>query len=101
MKKRIDWKAIELEFHAGKTSIRGIAITHRVSEGAIRKRAKVGGWWRQRTDCAPSAFALALSLQSLIDAASPESASSLRMQLDRLIHNFRSEIASAVQGQSN
>lgn len=43
-KKVIDWKGIEKDFRAGKTSIRQIADWYGVSEGAIRKRAKAGNW---------------------------------------------------------
>jgi hypothetical protein len=97
MRKRIDWKTIAVDFHAGKISVRGIAITHGVSEGAIRKRAKVGGWWRQRTDCAPSAFALALTLQRLLDSAPTDLAARLRMGIDRIICEFGAEIESIGQ----
>ena len=43
-KKTIDWKGIERDFRAGKTSIRQIAEWYGVSEGAIRKRAKRDNW---------------------------------------------------------
>ena len=41
-----DWAAIEAEFRAGKRAIRQIAKRHEVSDTAIRKRAKAGGWVR-------------------------------------------------------
>lgn len=43
-KKTIDWKGIERDFRAAKTSIRQIAEWYEVSEGAIRKRAKAENW---------------------------------------------------------
>lgn len=43
-KKTIDWKGIERDFRAGKTSTRQIAEWYGVSEGAIRKRAKAENW---------------------------------------------------------
>lgn len=43
-KKAIDWKGIERDFRAAKTSIRQIAEWYEVSEGAIRKRAKAENW---------------------------------------------------------
>lgn len=43
-KKVIDWKGIEKDYRAGKTSIRQIAEWYGVSEGAVRKRAKAHNW---------------------------------------------------------
>lgn len=52
-KKVIDWKGIEKDYRAGKTSIRQIAEWYDVSEGAIRKRAKAHNWSRMlRADAA-------------------------------------------------
>jgi hypothetical protein len=52
-KKVIDWKGIEKDYRAGKTSIRQIAEWYAVSEGAIRKRAKANNWSRMiRADAA-------------------------------------------------
>ncbi|SHJ70786.1 hypothetical protein SAMN05444159_1281 [Bradyrhizobium lablabi] len=52
-KKVIDWKGIEKDYRAGKTSIRQIAEWYGVSEGAIRKRAKANNWSRMiRADAA-------------------------------------------------
>lgn len=45
-KKPIDWSEIERDFRAGSMSIREIARWYSVSDGAIRKRAKAGGWTR-------------------------------------------------------
>ncbi len=42
----IDWAAIETDFRDGDMSIRDLARWHRVSEAAVRKRAKAGGWTR-------------------------------------------------------
>lgn len=56
-KKTIDWKGIERDFRAGKTSIRQIAEWYEVSEGAVRKRAKSENWSRlQRPDDAADTF---------------------------------------------
>ena len=45
-KRQIAWDEIEKSFRAGKSSGRQIAKQHRISEGAIRKRAKAGNWVR-------------------------------------------------------
>ncbi len=41
-----DWEAIETAYRAGVMSLREIASQHRISEGAIRKRAKRDDWSR-------------------------------------------------------
>lgn len=41
-----DWAAVEADFRAGKLSNVQIANKFGVTEGAIRKRAKAGGWVR-------------------------------------------------------
>jgi hypothetical protein len=43
----IDWVRIELEYLDGEDSIREIADRHEISDTAIRKHAKAGGWQRQ------------------------------------------------------
>lgn len=48
-KKAIDWTGIEKDYRAGTRSIREIAGWFSISEGAIRKRAKAGGWTRQKS----------------------------------------------------
>ena len=45
-KQNVDWEKVEMEFRAGQVSIRAIAQEYRVSEGAIRKRAKRENWQR-------------------------------------------------------
>jgi len=45
-KSTIDWDRIELEYLAGEDSIREIADRHEISDTAIRKKAKAGGWTR-------------------------------------------------------
>lgn len=45
-KTTIDWPRIELEYLDGEDSIREIADRHEISDTAIRKRAKAGGWER-------------------------------------------------------
>lgn len=45
-----DWEAIERAFRAGALSIRTIADRHGVSDTAIRKRAKAGGWERDLSE---------------------------------------------------
>lgn len=47
--KPIDWAEIERDFRTGTMSIREMAKWYGVSEGAIRKRAKAGGWEREGT----------------------------------------------------
>ena len=49
-KRKIDWEAIEREFRAGQLSIREIAKTFNLTEGAIRKRAKADKWQRSLAD---------------------------------------------------
>ena len=44
--KPIDWDDIEKDYRAGAMSIREIARWHRLTEGAIRKKAKKEGWTR-------------------------------------------------------
>lgn len=41
-----DWLAIEGDYRAGKRPLRAIAEDHGITEGAIRARAKKGGWAR-------------------------------------------------------
>jgi hypothetical protein len=48
----IDWAGIESDFRTGAMSIRELAKWHQVSEAAVRKRAKAGGW--VRADAAPT-----------------------------------------------
>lgn len=45
-----DWEAIERAYRAGALSIRTIADRHGVSDTAIRKRAKAGGWERDLSE---------------------------------------------------
>jgi hypothetical protein len=42
----VDWEAIETLYRCGVLSIREIAKTHGLSDGAVRKRAKRDGWDR-------------------------------------------------------
>lgn len=46
MKQRADWERIEAEFRVGILSIKEIARQHGISDAAIHKRAKAGGWDR-------------------------------------------------------
>lgn len=48
--KQPDWEAIERAFRAGALSIRTIAERNGVSDTAIRKRAKAGGWERDLSE---------------------------------------------------
>lgn len=43
-KKQIDWSAIRTDWEKSDWSIRRIAEWYQVSDGAIRKKAKTGGW---------------------------------------------------------
>jgi hypothetical protein len=45
----VDWEAIEALYRCGLLSIREIAKTHGLSDGAVRKRAKRDGWDRDLT----------------------------------------------------
>jgi hypothetical protein len=49
LKAAVDWRGIETLFRAGALSIREIAKTHGLSDGAVRKRAKRDGWDRDLT----------------------------------------------------
>lgn len=46
MARNIDWIAIEGEYRSGHRSLRQIADDYSVTEGAIRAKAKKGGWTR-------------------------------------------------------
>ena len=49
VKPAVDWESIETLYRAGALSIREIAKTHGLSDGAVRKRAKRDGWDRDLT----------------------------------------------------
>lgn len=46
---KTDWEAVERDYRAGLLSLREIAGPAGITEGAIRKRAKVNGWERNLT----------------------------------------------------
>ncbi len=43
-RRKIDWEAVEKEYRSGQVSNVMLGEKHGVSEGAIRKRAREGGW---------------------------------------------------------
>lgn len=45
-----DWERIEADYRAGLLSVREIAGSHGITEGAIRKRAKRDGWERDLSE---------------------------------------------------
>lgn len=45
-RKACDWEAVERDYRAGIFSIREVGRLHKLSEGAIRKKAKEQGWER-------------------------------------------------------
>lgn len=47
--KQPDWEAIERAYRAGSLSVRAIADSNEITEGAVRKRAKKEGWTRDLT----------------------------------------------------
>jgi hypothetical protein len=49
LKAAVDWEAIETLYRCGVLSIREIARTHGLSDGAVRKRSKRDGWDRDLT----------------------------------------------------
>lgn len=49
-KKAVDWSEIERDFRTGTMSIREIARWYGVTDTAIRKKAKAGGWVRENAD---------------------------------------------------
>lgn len=50
VKRVTDWESVERAYRAGTLSIREVAKLHDVSDTAIRKKAKAGGWQRDLTD---------------------------------------------------
>lgn len=46
MTAKTDWVAVERDYLETRKSVREIGRTHSISEAAIRKRAKAGGWVR-------------------------------------------------------
>jgi len=48
--KQPDWEAIERAFRAGSLSVRAIAERHKISDTAIRSKAKKNGWSRDLTE---------------------------------------------------
>jgi hypothetical protein len=48
--KRHDWQAIEMAYRVGMLSVREIARQHKLTEGAIRKRATKGAWERDLSE---------------------------------------------------
>ena len=49
-RKQIDWEAIHREYRAGQLSIREIGRQYNVTDGAIRKHAKLYKWQRDLSD---------------------------------------------------
>lgn len=49
MRPPLDWESIETSYRAGVLSLRELGKQYSVSEGAIRKKAKAGGWKRDLT----------------------------------------------------
>lgn len=45
---KIDWSPVRIEYEAGRASNRKLAARFGVSEGALRKQAKAGGWVRTK-----------------------------------------------------
>ena len=90
-RKQIDWESVEVEYRAGKLSLREIAGKCGCTEGAIRKRAKKEGWARDlsakiehevrtrlvrsevRSSCAPTE-------KEIIDAVSERSANIIKAE---------------------
>lgn len=74
-RKDIDWSAIKTDYTTGDMSIRDLADWNKVSEAAIRKRAKAEGW--VRLDAAPKApkkrrdLTVSLGLANQPDEAEP------------------------------
>jgi len=65
-----DWNAIEAAYRTGAGSLREIAAEYGVTEGAIRARAKKGGWARPAgfTQCVePRLTALEEQVEALAD----------------------------------
>jgi transposase-like protein len=49
-KGKTDWESIEKQYRAGVLSVREIAKQHGVTDGAIRKKAKVNAWERDLSE---------------------------------------------------
>jgi hypothetical protein len=63
----IDWERAEWLYRQGKISVREIARQAKVSEGAVRKRAKGQGWSREpstQIDVDAEVEAVALAIRS-------------------------------------
>jgi len=67
-----NWQAIEAEYRHGKYSVREIARRESVSEGAIRKRARRGGWPPRGTRPADPPENKTISMASTPGAQPPE-----------------------------
>jgi hypothetical protein len=91
-KKVIDWKGIEKDHRAGKTSIRQIAEWYGVSEGAIRKRAKASNWSRMiRADGAADTGTFQ-KLEFIPTIRRPEDAKTIKREANGLAVRMLSEL---------
>lgn len=78
----IDWAEIERDYRTGTMSLRDLGRWYSISEGAIRKRAKKGGWVREnaatgtqskaRTEDAPEREKIYVGTVLTPENASPE-----------------------------
>jgi hypothetical protein len=91
-KKVIDWKGIEKDYRAGKTSIRQIAEWYDVSEGAIRKRAKASNWSRMIRADAAAATGTFKKLEFIPAIKKPEDAKTITREGKNLAVRMLSEL---------
>lgn len=89
---RPDWEGIERDFRAGQVSIREVARTHRVTEGAIRKRAKAHGWKRALAEKVRAA----VQEQLVRDPGTQDGTQSDRVRTDAEIVAEKAEVGAAV-----
>lgn len=63
-----DWERIELDYRAGVLSLREMAAPYKVTEGAIRKRAKLKGWEKDLRERIDAQVAVLVQKQILSDS---------------------------------
>ena len=99
LKAVVDWEAIETLYRCGVLSIREIAKTHGLSEGAVRKRAKRDGWDRDLTAKVNAKVRSELVRTAVRDEVRTQNAASERSMVDAgaaqiiaLVRDHRAEI---------
>lgn len=89
--KQPDWEAIERAYRAGMLSVRSIAESHNLTEGAVRKRAKKEGWARDLSDQVKAA-----AREKLVRAVRIEGTHEDKVRTDAEIVDEASDAAASV-----